>query len=351
MKIAVLTTSRAGVEPVEQPLRQGLVERLAQRGHDVRVVCSESRGLDAFDLTYCFDPRVGATVVQPLAGTASERGRAALRSAPGPAGRWWRRGLAFMRPAHRRRISAERAALRHGRVRQVVAVSRYIADQLFCDHAVPFRQIALVPGPVADRALREGRRQRWRRQGRATLGLADDTLVFAAIFGRGDRDPVEPVLEALDHVRGAGHPAHLVLAGPYSDRLQRRICEMGLRQFVRWVGPTRKPEFLAALADAVVHNTWYDPGGLALLPSVACGLPAISTVYSGAAPWLCDRDRRDQLSWPLATVDPDPGLEREGSAGAVIDSPRNTAALAEAMFALARSAERTACAQAAVRLG
>ncbi|MDH3584987.1 MAG: hypothetical protein OER86_12315, partial [Phycisphaerae bacterium] len=53
----------------------------------------------------------------------------------------------------------------------------------------------------------------------------------------------------------------------------------------------------------------------------------------------------------LATVDPDPGLELEGSAGAVIDSPRNTAALAEAMFALARSAERTACAQAAVRLG
>jgi D-inositol-3-phosphate glycosyltransferase len=127
---------------------------------------------------------------------------------------------------------------------------------------------------------------------RAALGLGGGPLLLyvgriAPIKG------LETLLDAVACLRGAGHPARLVVVGGDTDErrdsheadLRRRAARQGLGDAVTFVGAQpqdRLREYYVA-ADATVLPSYYESFGMVALEAMACGTPVIATPR-GAVP-------------------------------------------------------------------
>jgi len=110
-------------------------------------------------------------------------------------------------------------------------------------------------------------------------------------------------------------------------RFRRQAVAAGLGNRVIFTGPTQRIRAFYHAADALVHPTYYDPCSRVVLEALCAGLPCITTAFNGAAEVMT-----------------------EGHQGYVIDSPDNTAALADRIARLADPVHRAACATAAEQL-
>jgi len=122
-----------------------------------------------------------------------------------------------------------------------------------------------------------------------------------------------------------GSPGHrLVLIGERNahDSYHRQVKALGLDGNVVFV-PHEDNVFLRyPAADVCVLLSWYDPCSRVILEAVRCGIPSITTRYNGASEALV------------------------GGAGIVVDSPRDTGRVVEAMEALADPFRRRQCVEA-----
>jgi UDP-glucose:(heptosyl)LPS alpha-1,3-glucosyltransferase len=130
-------------------------------------------------------------------------------------------------------------------------------------------------------------------------------------------DEGTPASDCVLAVVGRDNPA------PYR-RLARRLR---LADRVRFLGARDDVPSLYAAADVLAHPTWYDPCSRVVLEALVCGLPVVTTRFNGAAEVI-----------------------EEGKHGVVIDSPRDTAALAAAIERCLEEDVRAACASDAPRM-
>lgn len=96
-------------------------------------------------------------------------------------------------------------------------------------------------------------------------------------------DGFGPMMLALRLMREQGSTAVALLAGRYRYTHLSWIAELGLRDAVRFVGPTRRLGLLSCVCDAVVHPTLGDPSGQAVLLAIAAGKPVVTTPACAAA--------------------------------------------------------------------
>jgi UDP-glucose:(heptosyl)LPS alpha-1,3-glucosyltransferase len=89
------------------------------------------------------------------------------------------------------------------------------------------------------------------------------------------------------------------------------VKRLGLKDTVIFTGPTKAPEEYYANCDVLVLPTFYDACSLVVIEAISCGLPAITTVYNGAA-----------------------GIITNEKDGYIISHPPSSTELAEAMKAL-----------------
>ena len=105
--------------------------------------------------------------------------------------------------------------------------------------------------------------------------------------------------------------------------------ELGVADRVKFIGPTRVTGAVYSAADALLLPTFYDSFGLVALEAPAYGLPVISTRFLGC----CAHIENHKL-------------------GTIVDSPREFAAMAQALDAVAaRFPDRAALARLAVAAG
>jgi len=125
---------------------------------------------------------------------------------------------------------------------------------------------------------------------RAALGLGGGPLLLyvgriAPIKG------LETLLDAVACLRGAGHPARLVVVGGDTDErrdsheadLRRRAARQGLGDAVTFVGAQpqdRLREYYVA-ADATVLPSYYESFGMVALEAMACGSAVIASRVGG----------------------------------------------------------------------
>ncbi|MEN6617428.1 MAG: glycosyltransferase family 4 protein, partial [Syntrophorhabdus sp.] len=126
-----------------------------------------------------------------------------------------------------------------------------------------------------------------------------------------------PLLKAFAKVLLQGKDIRLVIMGrgntaPYLPMIDKE----GIRDRVKFIGETSRPEDIYRQAHILAHPTYYDACSLTTMEAMASGLPVITTRWNGAC----------------AFVSPDEGF--------IIDEPDNIDALSSAILRLCEEERR-----------
>jgi teichuronic acid biosynthesis glycosyltransferase TuaC len=175
------------------------------------------------------------------------------------------------------------------------------ADRVFAV-SESLRQVALGLGVAPDHVRVVGNgvdidrfRAIDRSQARGALGLQPYVPVLISVGGLCERKGFHRVIEQLPGLR-AKHPGLrlLVVGGPspegdWTDRLQRQVAQLALRDAVVFTGPVPAAELhkLLSAADVFVLATRNEGWANVLLEAMACGLPVVTTDVGGNAEVVC----------------------------------------------------------------
>ncbi|MEX0885074.1 MAG: glycosyltransferase family 4 protein [Phycisphaeraceae bacterium] len=289
------------------------------------------RRLDhGFDASLSITTAVPAAVLEPRAGlVVQSQDRAAARRRT-QAGRLLRALGTRLDPRQQLLRQLERRTLRDPRVRRIVAISRYVAGDLKRYYEIPDERIELIPNAAEMPAVDPAQRADWRRQVRAGFNIAADEPV--ALFPAIDpwRKGIEPLMHAVKRFVDADRPLTVLVAGTLDYGAQCLVARLGVRDRVRFVGPTQHMPALYVAADVTVLPTFHDAASKVVLESLMLATPAISTRYNGSSDFIA----------------PPGGPER----GRVLDDPADVDALVGAITDLLDPQERARCAAATAGL-
>ncbi|MFW6060723.1 MAG: glycosyltransferase family 4 protein [Phycisphaeraceae bacterium] len=277
-----------------------------------------------FDTSLSVTPVVPAAVVQPRAGVIGELHRRSIAWRGSSAGRAVKRIALALNAKQQAMRAMERRTMASPMVQRVVAISRYMAEQLQRDYALPSERVELIPNAAAMPNLAGEEREQVRRRLREGFAIPEGATVFLFAAMDPRRKGFEPLLAATRRLADEERELVVLLAGAIEYPQHRAVADAGLSGHVRFVGPTQRMPALYAAADVTVLPTFYDPASKVVIESLMMGTPAISTVFNGAS---------DQIQ-------PEGGGQPRGR---VIGDPADIAALAEAMAELMDPAERERC--------
>lgn len=272
-----------------------------------------------FDIVHTMLPVPGANVYQPRGGTIPAQAAAGLRRR----GRLGRAGSMLGRSLnlHRRQMARMERKVAADPSSLCLCVSKMVANE-FEQYYGRQDNVRVVYNAVDINPGRQSEQPEFRRKLRTQLGVTDDTTVFLCIATNFVLKGVAELFDAFAAWRNRpGRPAgRLVVVGGcrFADRYHRHAAKLGLGQHVTFVPPTQDVFPWYAAADATVLLSWYDPCSRVVLESIRYGIPAVTTAYNGAAEVLA------------------------AGSGIVVDTPRNLAAVADALDRLADPAKRAA---------
>jgi UDP-glucose:(heptosyl)LPS alpha-1,3-glucosyltransferase len=229
------------------------------------------------DLVMSFARVVGADILRSGGGAHISYVRAA---------RQWRgrlRGSAmWLSPYHRAQIGIERRGFTHPGLRQVVAVSNLVGEDLR-------RQFGLAPGklttlyngvdlarfsPAADPHMRERLRH--------ALGLGPEEPVVIFVGNGFARKGLGAMLRAWPSLKSG--PCLIVVGMDRAmtgyARLARRL---GVADRVSFLGARENVEDLYRAADVMAAPSLSEAFGNVVMEAMACGLPAMTSAQSGVA--------------------------------------------------------------------
>lgn len=333
-QVWLLARELARLGDVEQVVVTGHGSELARRLEDdgVRV--------RAVRWTLGLDPRVVPAVLRELRGAPAlvhAHDGHAVRLA-GAAARLARRPLVVTR-------RVEFPLRRPGfwtRADRVIAVSAAVARRLEAG-GVPASRVTVVHSAIAPEET-----ARTSPLGiRARLGLADDTLVAAAVGALEPGKDHATLLRAAERLACRLPTLHWVVAGEGPERpaLERLMGQLGLGGRVHLIGHLAEPARLIADASVFVMSSREEGLGTSVLEAMALGIPVASTAAGGLPEMLDDGagvlappGDSDALAEAVARLITEPGLAHLTTGRAAAKLPRFTAArMAEAVRSVYRS--------------
>lgn len=280
-----------------------------------------------FDTSLSVTTAIPAAVLQPRGGTVREtlqRNIALRRTVPR---RWVKRLVVAASPKQQTLLRLERRTLRDPFVQRIVAVSRYVQDQLSRHYGIGSDRVDIIPNAAQMPAVSTEDASAWRRDVRQGLRIAEEAVVYLFAAHNPRLKGAETLLRAMALARPHTHPERVVIfAGAMRYADQRLAARLGVRDRIRFVGPTNEMARLFVASDVTVLPTFYDPSSKVVIESLMMGIPAITTAFNGAA---------DLVVGP-----------EHAARGCVLEDPGSEAALADAMASLADSKVRASCAAA-----
>jgi len=336
-EVTVLTACRPAPEVCPDLEPNAEVVRLADGAKGpislLRFAAAARKALDdgGYDASLSVTMAVPASLVQPRGGTVHETHERNIAMRLTPSRQLAKRlGLA-LNPKQRALLALERRTLGDPRVHRIVSISPYVCDQLERHYGITGDRVAMIPNAAAVPTMTEAERRRLRHDVRHAFAVPEDVtaFVFAAFNPRLKGWPT--LARAVARLRERGQPLVVFVAAPLSHGMVRTAAELGIRDAIRFVGPTRSMPALYAAADATVLPTWYDPASKVVIESLMLGVPAITTTSNGAAMWVTPRG--------------------EDPRGVVLSNPGDDAALASALGQLCEDDTRAAMAAAAREAG
>jgi UDP-glucose:(heptosyl)LPS alpha-1,3-glucosyltransferase len=262
---------------------------------------------------------VPATIVQPRSGTAIETMQRNL-AIYSPGKRLIKQLANQLAPKKRALISLEKQTLSDPMVKAIAANSNYVARQLADHYHYPSDKVTVIPNAATLPKMSDDERATWRTQVRHGYQIADDSVVFVFAAMNPLLKGLGPLLVAFERLVAADMSVTLVLAGKFQKQYVDQADEDGIREHVRFIGPTNEMVKLYAASDVLVHPTFYDPSSKVVIEALMMGIPAISTSYNGASDMIAPEDAQPR--------------------GMVITNPADTNALADAMIQMVDPANR-----------
>lgn len=120
---------------------------------------------------------------------------------------------------------------------------------------------------------------------RKTLGFSDNLFlaVFVGALGHDSHKGFDTLLRAFQVLPKAAEMRLWAAGGGAVDRWRRRVADVGLADWVRFLGLINNIPTLLAAADILISPTRYEPYGLAVHEALCRGVPAIVSQIAGVA--------------------------------------------------------------------
>lgn len=296
--------------------------------------CLKALHANVHDVTVGFDKTWGQDILYPQGGLHVASAECNLRKLRWALARHVARGLKFFDLASWSFRRVERRQYL-STPRPLIVVNSELVRNHFRTYypQIAAEEIHVIRSAIDPSRFHETDRPRCRLELRQQWNIPNGALVglFAAMNYR--LKGLDPLLYAVRRLLSrpefvqAAPLFHLVVAGNPNTAGYRRLANrLGLEKHVVFIGHRTDMRSCYFAADFFVHPTFYDTCSLVVLEAMTCGLPVITTSYSGVSEMLQS--------------------EREGY---VIDNPHDHDKLAWAMHQFFDPRCRTACGQAARR--
>lgn len=246
-----------------------------------RWVAKTLAGLGA-DRTISLTSVVPADILVPMHGLIQAEMNDSLQRAEGTYARLVKR-LSWLLPSNWLSRLVEQRALSNEKLRAVVALSPQVEASLSRAKVNPGAAIELAHLPITPMHVDEAESCKNRQKLARALGLDPDAYWVTFPFTRSGLEGLEPLLRAFKPCVEQGVDAVLLLAGPTRYTHLAWIAELGLRDRVRFVGWTARPDVLLPCGDLIVYPVDYDPVGWGVRAALASGKPIITTTASDLA--------------------------------------------------------------------
>jgi UDP-glucose:(heptosyl)LPS alpha-1,3-glucosyltransferase len=229
---------------------------------------------------------IRANVLRPGYGT--DQFLQKLRSIPNPISRGFRKLLRELPPRRGKRARERRFYRVGGDEPEIIAISRYMREQVLASYPVSEDRIHLVPNGVDTEVFSPERRLALRDEMRAEFGIPEGAVCLLTVAHNFRLKGVRQALGHLARLRAEGVDAHLVVAGRGTGRTQmmqalRWADGAGVSDALHMPGEVSPAIRAFAAADAFLHLSWHDAFGFVVLEAMATGLPPLTTPWAGAS--------------------------------------------------------------------
>lgn len=180
---------------------------------------------------------------------------------------------------------AERKMFEADRLRAVICNSQMVKDEILSYFRIAEHKIHVIPNGIDTQTFHPDLKQ-----GRANLreqwNIPIDTPVYLFVGSGYQRKGLKQTLQAFALVQ----QGYLLIVGydKHEQRYRTLAKQLNLGKRVLFLGSQADVKPFYAISDVLVLPTLYDPFSNAVLEAMACGLPVITSLKSGAAEILTD---------------------------------------------------------------
>lgn len=327
---------RSALELTEALSNRGLeVDLLAAKGQPntdkIHILCSNSLGKrtsyftfakalkkhlseNHYNVIHSALPFTFADVYQPRGGTFAE---SISRNAASYQNKFltsFKKITAFANSHRTILLRAEKTLCRDNNGPVIAALSKYVAGQFKQHYGTPEQRIKVIPNGIAiDKQvdINEANKLRERILAQLTLTEADKPVLLLFVANNFRLKGLACLLKAM-HLAArsdtARTPCLIVAGNGKPDRYQQLAKKLNIHNRIIFLGTVHHIQNALSIIDVAILPTFYDPSSRYILEALAAAKPVITTKFNGAT-----------------------DLFTENRHGRVIDTPENTAALAQAI--------------------
>jgi glycosyltransferase involved in cell wall biosynthesis len=175
----------------------------------------------------------------------------------------------------------------YSRNARVIAVSDAVAESL---SGYPGPAPLVIPNGVAV-SVEPG----WAREARASLGVPEDTVLFAHVGNIRPHKGHKNLIEATALLRSQLDDFAVVSIGGEKypgdlDRLESEVARLGLENRIRFLGRREDAVDIMASADVAVNPSDHEGLPLAVLEAMTLGRPVVATAVGGVPGVIADEE-------------------------------------------------------------
>jgi len=169
--------------------------------------------------------------------------------------------------------------------RQFIAISQRVADDMRHHYPHVAERIHLIRNAVDPARFNPALLQEKRKTTRTHLKIDDETKVLLFMSNNYRLKGLHDLLDALpDVIKATSKPVQLLVVGRGDIRAYgKQIHRLGLKNNVQFIGSVSDPLDYYAVADALIHPSYYDAYGFVGLEAMACGLPVVISRNCGVS--------------------------------------------------------------------
>lgn len=191
--------------------------------------------------------------------------------------------ICHLNPLHRKILELEKVAFENPNLQKLFTNSKMVKEQILGVYKVDPEKIQVIHNGVEWHEMETDfvDWERKKEEGLKKFQLKSDLFHFLFIGNGYSRKGLDRLLFALSQIRN--EPFHLSIIGKDNKiEMYRSLANgLGLKEKVRFFGPSQEIRLFYQLADCLVIPSFYDPFANVTIEALAMGLFVLSSKHNG----------------------------------------------------------------------